>query len=1179
MERESDMRSTPPEAGRLERYGIALLAVAVAFVATHASWPLLEPTPWALCFAAVMASAWFGGQGPSLVATALMAVLGHYYFIDTPGTFALGPSGLIPTLVFVGVSLFIGFLSSDRRRAEGFERAERRRFQATVTSIGDAVIATDAGGRVTFMNGIAEMLTGWGLAEAAGRRLEDIFVIVNQETREPAPNPVATVLETGRIQRLANHTVLIARDGTERPIDDSAAPIADDRGEMLGVVLVFRDVAEKYESARRLRESEEFNRRVIASSPDCLKVLDIEGRLLSMNERGCRLMEIDDFAPCASREWAEFWPEGSREQIRAALATARGGQVATFRGHAPTAKGTWKWWDVSVSPIFDANGKTVQILSVSRDITDRTEAENRLIELREQERAAGQRTRTVLESISDAFFAVGADWRFHYVNPQAEEVLGRRPGDLLGRDLWEEYPGLAGSEFERAYRRTAGERVASSVTAYYADHDRWYEVRVYPAEDGGISVYFRDVSRRERLAEEHRRLDEKRWLALESAQLGSWNFDPAAESLECDERFREMFGLAEGRASFQDAMAKIHPEDRGRVSDAIAAGTRPDDPQPYSIEYRVVRPDGSVRWVAAKGRANFKGEGASRRAASFDGTVADVTDRVRAEEATRRRAFQLQKLADIASRINSAHDVNSVLGVVTWEARSLFDAHQAATSMVLDPHHPQPINVVSNSEKYPHGMTSPDIDALGFYEAIKAANEPIRLTRAELDAEPRWGAIRRLGGVAPSLNGWLAAPLVGRNGRSMGIIQLSDKAEGEFTEDDEAMLLQLSRLAAIAVQNARLYQELRTNDARKDEFLAMLAHELRNPLAAIGNAVKLTSKTGLREHMEWSMDVITRQMGHLSRLIDDLLDVSRITRGKIELKRAVMDLIPILESAEVTVRALVEERKHTVEVDIERGNLWANIDPTRLEQVVVNLLNNAAKYSENAGHIRLSARNDAGEVVISIKDRGVGIPPEKLPEMFELFAQGDRSLARSEGGLGIGLTVVKKLVEMHGGTIAATSEGAGKGSEFVIRLPSATRPAEARPATPGPAEKPSTKSRILVVDDNFDTARGMSRLLKLIGHEVATAHSGPEAIELAREFQPEVILLDIGLPGMSGYEVASQLRREECCKDALIVAVSGYGQDDDRRRSRESGFDYHLTKPLDHDALLTLLSTESNGKP
>ena len=330
----------------------------------------------------------------------------------------------------------------------------------------------------------------------------------------------------------------------------------------------------------------------------------------------------------------------------------------------------------------------------------------------------------------------------------------------------------------------------------------------------------------------------------------------------------------------------------------------------------------------------------------------------------------------------------------------------------------------------------------------------------------------------------------------------------------------------------------------------MLAHELRNPLAAISNAIILTGGGDAAEQVHWSMEVINRQMTHLKRLIDDLMDVSRITRGKIELRRVVLDATHIIESAVETARPLMEERKHRLHLSIDRDNIWVNADPTRLEQVVVNLLNNAAKYSENAGNIWISARNDGKDVVISIKDEGVGILPEKLPQMFELFTQADRSLARSEGGLGIGLTVVKNLVEMHGGSILARSEGTGRGSEFTIRLPAAKKPV-ANPATIKSPNHSSTRSfKILVVDDNVDTASGMARLLRCLGHEVTIAHSGPDALQVAGELRPSFVFLDIGLPGMDGYEVASRMREDACCKDSVIVAVSGYGQEEDFRRSR-----------------------------
>jgi PAS domain S-box-containing protein len=371
----------------------------------------------------------------------------------------------------------------------------------------------------------------------------------------------------------------------------------------------------------------------------------------------------------------------------------------------------------------------------------------------------------------------------------------------------------------------------------------------------------------------------------------------------------------------------------------------------------------------------------------------------------------------------------------------------------------------------------------------------------------------------------------------------------------------------------RSEEQLREMNLRKDEFLAMLAHELRNPLSAINSAVRLARKSELTEPLEWSTRVIERQVKQLARLIDDLLDVARIIRGKIQLHEEVVDIGPVLNSAVDTVRPLVEERKHDLVVSLRSGALRVKADPVRLEQIVVNLLTNAAKYTESGGHIWLSAEQRGNDVAIRVRDTGIGIPPEKIPQMFELFVQGDRSLARSEGGLGIGLTLVQKLVEIQGGAVTATSGGPGEGSEFFVRFPAVASPARIDvPTRAIRDDKGKQASRILIVDDNADSARGLARLLKLLGHEVLTAQDGQEATAAAEAYRPDFVLLDIGLPGMDGYEVARQLRRSETCRKAVIVGVSGYGQDDDRRRAREAGFNHHLVKPIDHDSLLTLLS-------
>ncbi|MBY0397072.1 MAG: response regulator, partial [Thermoleophilia bacterium] len=319
-------------------------------------------------------------------------------------------------------------------------------------------------------------------------------------------------------------------------------------------------------------------------------------------------------------------------------------------------------------------------------------------------------------------------------------------------------------------------------------------------------------------------------------------------------------------------------------------------------------------------------------------------------------------------------------------------------------------------------------------------------------------------------------------------------------------------------------------------------------------------------------EVIDRQVGQLARLVDDLLDVSRITRGMIRLKKEVVDPAPILDAAVEAARPLIEERKHRLTLDYAPGTLRVEADPTRLEQIVLNLVSNAAKYTENGGRIRVSAGRAGPNVVIEVADTGVGIPPELLPRMFELFTQADRTLARSEGGLGIGLTLVKSLTELHGGRVEALSDGIGRGSTFRVHVPSATAEAAGgRPAAGRGMATAARPSSILVVDDNVDTALAMGRILRLLGHDVRVVHDGHAAIASARERTPDLVLLDIGLPGMDGYEVARRLRADGGCAGAVVVAVSGYGQPEDVRRSRAAGFDHHLVKPVDHDALFALL--------
>ena len=368
-------------------------------------------------------------------------------------------------------------------------------------------------------------------------------------------------------------------------------------------------------------------------------------------------------------------------------------------------------------------------------------------------------------------------------------------------------------------------------------------------------------------------------------------------------------------------------------------------------------------------------------------------------------------------------------------------------------------------------------------------------------------------------------------------------------------------------------EELKESDRLKNEFLAMLAHELRGPLAPIGNMVEVMK----RAHddpalVQQARDTIERQHASLHRLVDDLLDLSRITRDVLELRRQRVELRPIIEQAVETGRALADASRHRVELSLPDDPIYLDADRVRLTQVFSNLLNNAAKYMEAGGRIWVSAARDGGDVVVRVKDTGIGIPPDKLESIFEMFTQVDKTLERSRGGLGIGLTLVKRLVEMHGGSVTATSAGVGRGSEFAVRLPLVEGPDGER--RPDPVKREHvTGRRILVVDDNPDTASSLAMLLEMSGNTTETMNDGVRALAAAASFKPEIVLLDLGLPGMSGYDACRAIRREPWGRDIVIVAVSGWGQEEDRRKSREAGFDAHLVKPVEFAALMELLGS------
>jgi PAS domain S-box-containing protein len=490
----------------------------------------------------------------------------------------------------------------------------------------------------------------------------------------------------------------------------------------------------------------------------------------------------------------------------------------------------------------------------------------------------------------------------------------------------------------------------------------------------------------------------------------------------------------------------------------------------------------------------------------------DATERRQAEErASRLLALEQARLerpghvAKASLTINSANTCDSVVGVLTAEAKRIFDVTHA---QVL------------------------------------------------LDAEPPAGG-----------DGALTVPLLGRCGRPLGCVHLNGRAGGGFDGEDTAILTQLAHMAAVAFENARLYEELRDADRRKDEFLALLAHELRNPLAPIRNALQVMRQAnGDPATAERSREMIERQVQQMVRLVDDLMDVSRISRGKLQLRTERLTLASVVNAAVETCRLLLSAKRQDLCATLPEEEVLVEADPTRLVQVVLNLLNNTAKYTDEGGSIRLAAEQRGAEAVGTVKDTGIGISPQMLPRIFEMFAQVDHTLERSQGGLGIELTLVKRLVELHGGTVEARSDGLGRGCEFVVRVPLAAAGPQAAPpdeSSGGEASTTRAERRILVVDDNRDAVDRLGMLLKVMGHTVRTAYDVLEAVDAAATFKPEMVLLDIGLPRLNGYEAARRIRELADGKGVLLVALTGWGQEEDRRRSKEAGFDHHLVKPVD----------------
>jgi PAS domain S-box-containing protein len=667
----------------------------------------------------------------------------------------------------------------------------------------------------------------------------------------------------------------------------------------------------------------------------------------------------------------------------------------------------------------------------------------------------------------------------------------------------------------------------------------------------------------QRLVESLQRSEERLQLALEAGGMGVWEIDlrerrttwwPGMEKLHG----RDAMPPAPGPQAYLDAY--VHPDDRERLDQAVREAVKGRGW--HRVEYRVVWPDGRVRWLEGRGRVRHDADG---RPLSMAGVSLDITRRKQGER-------DLQFLANAAAELAGAGDLQATLDRLAqlavphfadWCAIDLLQ--EDGTLRRVAAAHVDPDKTRMAHEL--HRRWPPDPDSPAGTWAVQRSGRGLlveEITAGMLQAgtaDPQLIELLRTLG----LRSYIGAPLNAR-GRTLGVLTFVTAESGRrYAPDDLAMAEDLARRAAVAIDNARLRAELEEANRAKDVFLATLAHELRNPLAPIWNGLSIIKRAGGdAQRIEQVGGIIERQVGQLSRLVDDLLDVSRISRGKIELKQEPVSLVQVVGAAVEMSRPHIEAARHALSITFPDEPAELLGDAARLAQVFSNLLNNAAKYTRHGGHITVAVEVEGDELRVRVRDNGTGIAPEMLGKVFGLFTQVQHPSERHQGGLGIGLSLVDGLVRLHGGRVQAHSEGVDRGSEFVVHLPrlQRTRPAAALPPPAAGAPAPGGR-RILVVDDNEDAASTLAELLDMAGHAVEVAHDGRSAVERTGQFRPDVVLLDIGLPDISGYEVARRIRGLGGVRQPLLVALTGWGQAQDKQAAAQAGFDLHWTKPVD----------------
>jgi PAS domain S-box-containing protein len=989
-----------------------------------------------------------------------------------------------------------------------------------------------------------------------------------------------------------------------RPVDGSVVwmeerghTICDESARVVRLVGVVMDVTERKKAEEEVRDARSRLESTLVAGEIGTWEFDVVSNIVRADLNLARMFELKpEQAMGAPLEiyTKSIHPDDRERVVQSIKQAVESGEVYQEEFRVVGAGAPIRWVVARGRVEQDESGRGVRMPGVVVDITGRKLAEEEQRRLAESAEAANAKFRAFFDQ--GALFAgiMDLDGTIIETNRMAWEACGYTSEQIVGKPFWDgpwwtPSAALVARIKSATVQAAAGEAFREEIPYFVADGgERVIDLLIQPIKDEAGRVVLlaptgTDITDRKRAEIALRQSEERfRYLADAIPQL-VWITRPDRSVEYVNRRWLDYTGQTPDECLRPaDWAAVIHPDDIEAVT--LASIRSHATGESFQAEYRIKNASGAYRWHLGRAVPIF--DEAGRLLRRF-GAATDIDDRRRAEQSAR---FLAEASAALAGIVDEVSTLQKVAGLAVpffadWcsvdvagedgSIRRLAVAHIDSSKVELahDIHHRYPPD-----PNAPGGV--PEVIRTGKSRLVAEITDDMLVGGARDEDHLR--IVRELG-----LKSYMCVPLRGRVVTLGAISFVAAESGRRYGPEDLAIAEDLAARAAIAIENARLYGELKEADRMKDEFLATLAHELRNPLAPIRNALHLMKKTtsnGEDDGNEADRAMAERQVVHLTRLIDDLMDVARISRGKIELHREVVVLATIVNQAIETSRPQIEERRHRLTVSLPEEAIRLEADPTRLEQVLWNLLNNAAKYSEPGGQIHLTVEPEGPEVVIRLKDSGIGIKPEMLAQIFEMFTQVDEHRNHAGGGLGIGLSLVRAIVEMHGGSIAAQSDGPGLGSEFVVKLPVLTTLPAIRASTRSPEVKLETgqvRRRILVVDDNEDAAKSLARLLtRFHGHDVRIAHDGPTALEAAEEFRPEIILLDIGLPGMDGNEVARSIRSLPWGDKVVIIALTGWGQEDDRRRSSEAGFDNHVVKPVDPTLLEQILADRrSNPTP